>query len=296
MELLQESLAQLSALVDGKLSSILLDVSCSIPSKAELIEAASYALSGGKRLRPILALVTTEMFGKPIDKALSTASALELIHAYSLIHDDLPCMDDDDFRRGKPTVHKAFGEGLAVLTGDFLNTLAFEVIARDEQLSFEQRIDLICLISKHAGIQGMIGGQVMDIAAQGKEIAFEDLKCIHRCKTGALITASIVSGGIVAEAHPSEIDILKNFGEKIGLAFQIADDILDVTASEKKHGKKIASDVINGKPTYMTFMSLDSAWQEAENWLQSALHELKMLSCDTTLLESLAKRLVNRTF
>lgn len=282
-----------SALVESHLNGL---VQITDAPYSQLFEAARYSLLGnGKRLRPILCLATTATLGTPETAALAPACALEMIHTYSLIHDDLPCMDDDDFRRGKPSLHKAFGEGHAVLTGDFLLTHAFEVITNDPHLSPEKKVALIQLIAQSSGAHGMIGGQVMDIEAEDKAVDLETLKLIHRCKTGALLTASILCGAIVANASVSEMETLRLFGSDIGLAFQIVDDILDVTASEKKHGKKVASDVANNKTTYVTLMGIETAQKSAQNLFESAIGRLSNLNHDTTLLQALAKRIVHRS-
>lgn len=260
-----------------------------------LLQAARYSLlNGGKRLRPLLALATTETLGGQMSKALVPACALEMIHTYSLIHDDLPCMDDDDYRRGKPSLHKAFPEGQAVLAGDFLLTYAFEVLAHEEQLTELQRLKLISILSRKSGASGMIGGQVMDLEAEGKPIDLEHLRLIHRNKTGAIITASIEFGGIVAGASDEQMKILEKFGHDIGLAFQIIDDVLDVTASLKKHGSAEASDVKNGKATYVSLMGLEQAREMAYQLLDSSKKVIEPLAKDVTLLTQFAERLVNR--
>ncbi len=261
-----------------------------------LFEAARYSLlGGGKRLRPILAIATAEMLGKNRDHVLTPACCLELIHTYSLIHDDLPCMDDDDFRRGKPSLHKAYPEGHAVLTGDYLLTHAFEVLANLPYLTSHKKVALISILATRAGGSGMIAGQVMDLAAEGKEMDSKALELMHLKKTGALITASVEFGAIIAEAAPSEMELLRSFSHDIGLAFQIVDDILDLTASEKKHGKVVASDVINGKTTYATLLGIADARALANQWYCSALRHLQDLPYDTTRLQVLANRLVHRT-
>lgn len=271
-----------------------------IPEKIEtpckqLFQAARYALmSGGKRLRPLLAITTAEAFGMKSEAVLSAACALEMIHTYSLIHDDLPCMDDDDFRRGKPSVHKAFTEGHAVLTGDYLLTYAFEIIARDLHLLPEQKVALINLLAKNSGGEGMIAGQVMDIEAEGRPITVNHLKHIHKHKTGAMITASVACGGIVANASPEQMDLLSRFGNDIGLAFQIIDDVIDVTASFQKHGKAVSSDSINNKSTYVTLLGLEPAKQAAQELLIQSHEKLDRLQIDCKYLRELSKRLVER--
>lgn len=281
-----------SQLVEQRLDALIPEIDTPY---AKLFSAARYALLGsGKKLRPILALATAETCGDQAEHALTAACALEMIHAYSLIHDDLPCMDDDDFRRGKPSLHKAFGEGHAVLTGDYLLTYAFEVVADDPTLTSAQKVSLIKLLAHNAGAYGMVGGQVMDIQAENQSISLETLKEIHRCKTGALITASILCGGIVAGASESELAILAKFGDEIGLAFQIVDDVIDVISSEQKHGKKISSDAANHKTTYVTLLGVDGAKHAADALYTSSLQHLKKLPYDSTLLHALADRLIHR--
>lgn len=237
----------------------------------QLYEAARYSLlSGGKRLRPLLTLAVAEALGGTLDVALHPACALEMIHTYSLIHDDLPCMDDDDFRRGKPTLHRAYNEGLAVLVGDFLLTYAFEVLANAPQIPVERKVKLIALLSQQAGGEGMIGGQVMDLEAEGRSITFKDLQLIHSRKTGALMTAAIEFGGIAAGASVDQQKSLKLFGQELGLAFQIRDDILDVTASVEKHGKAVASDAVNNKATYVSLLGLEEAKKALQGHVKAA--------------------------
>lgn len=260
-----------------------------------LLNAARYSLLGaGKRLRPILALATAEMLGSDVSAALVPGCALEMIHTYSLIHDDLPCMDNDDFRRGKPSLHKAFPEGHAVLAGDFLLTYAFDILAHHQQLTAEQRLQLIAILSRRSGSAGMIGGQVMDLEAEGKKITLDTLKAIHRYKTGAMITASVEFGAVIANASATDTALLRQFGEEIGLAFQIVDDILDVTASEQKHGKSVASDITNGKATYVSLLGLDESKNMAQQTFKSAICHLEKLPLDTTILAQIAHMIVNR--
>jgi len=260
-----------------------------------LFDAARYSLLGsGKRLRPILTLAVAEMFGASIEKGIDIACAIEMIHTYSLIHDDLPCMDDDDYRRGKPTLHKACGEGHAVLAGDFLLTYAFEVISTAPLLSAEQKIAIISRLAKNSGGEGMIAGQILDIEAEGKQINLDQLNQIHQYKTGALITASIEIGGMIAGATPEQLLNLRQFGQSVGLAFQIIDDLLDVTSSEEKHGKALSSDQINHKVTYVTLLGIEPARQKAEALLTQAHQLLDQLPCDSDRLHDLADCLVHR--
>lgn len=260
-----------------------------------LYEAAQYStLGGGKRLRPLLTLITTELLGGELSKAITSACALELIHAYSLIHDDLPCMDDDDYRRGIPTLHKKFTEGHAVLTGDFLLTYAFEVIANDSNLDNTQRVRLIQTLCKYAGSEGMIGGQVLDIESEGKKIDLKKLELIHRCKTAALITAAIEFGGIIANTSDDNMKLLTKFGTEIGLAFQIVDDVIDVISSDEKHGKKVSSDLTNQKTTYVSLLGIEKSKEMAQKYFTSACENLKQLPGDKTHILLLANKLVNR--
>lgn len=258
-------------------------------------EAARYSiLGGGKRLRPLLALLTNQMLGGSLDQALIPSCTLEMIHTYSLIHDDLPCMDDDDFRRGKPSLHKAFTEGLAVLTGDYLLTYAFEVLANLKNLSDKQKLKLISLLAKASGAEGMIGGQVIDIQSENLQVDLETLKEIHIKKTAMLIQASIEFGAIMSSADELTHETLKNFGLKIGLAFQIVDDILDITASKEKHGRDIASDIINKKTTYVSLLGIQKCQEVVDSLTLQALNELKTLPYPTELLEEFTKSLIHR--
>jgi geranylgeranyl diphosphate synthase, type II len=261
----------------------------------QLFEAARYSLLGkGKRIRPILALATCQTLGGNDETALTPVCALEFIHTYSLIHDDLPCMDNDDFRRGQPTLHKVYPESLALLTGDFLLTSAFGLLADAPALTSEQRVKLISVLAQGSGGHGMIGGQVMDIESLEKEINLNALKHIHQCKTGALMISSVEFGAILAHANENQVHILRNFSKDIGLAFQIIDDVLDVTSSEQKHGKAIASDVINKKTTYVSLLGLDTAKATAVKLFESAVNKLALLKTDTSLLTNLAKLIVYR--
>lgn len=268
----------------------------SLPNTSErLTKAARYALlNGGKRLRPLLTLATLETLGCNPIIGLNAACAIEMVHAYSLIHDDLPCMDDDDFRRGKPTVHKAYDEGTAVLTGDYLLTHAFKVITDDPLLSADQKVELVSILSEKAGGSGMIGGQILDLRAEGLALSQEALEEIHRKKTGAMIVASIEFGAIVGNATPQQRSKLTQFGENVGLAFQIIDDVIDITDSENKHGKAVSSDTANNKTTYVTLLGVEKAKQQAERLLILGLSELSCLGFQNSFLAELAKSLVYR--
>jgi geranylgeranyl diphosphate synthase type II len=279
-------------LVERELEHYLRDKS---PYLSKLYEAARYSVLGaGKRLRPLLSLACCEALGGEERIALPAACAIEMIHAYSLVHDDLPAMDNDDFRRGKPTVHRAFGEGLAILTGDYLLTKAFDVIAASPLLTSQQKVATISVLSQNSGDLGMVGGQVLDIEAEGKEIDLTALQRIHRGKTGALIAAACQCGAVAAAAGEALIELLGSIGTKLGTAFQIVDDILDVTASKKKHGDGLSSDLRNQKTTYVTLLGLDAAQMEAEMLLAESYLQIQQLPGNTALLRQLAESLVIR--
>lgn len=261
-----------------------------------LLEAARYSLLGsGKRLRPILAIATASSLGCPEDKSLRAACSLELVHTYSLIHDDLPCMDDDDLRRGKPTLHKAYPESHAVLAGDYLLTRAFEILAADPSLSDGQKVKLIQILARNAGGDGMIGGQIIDIESENKQLSLESLQTMHRLKTGAMIAASLEFGGILANAGAKAMQALRAFGEEIGLAFQIVDDILDVTSTKESIGKTAASDIANFKATYVSILGLERAKAAAQSHYDAALDAIKELPLSAPILEALAKVCVYRS-
>jgi geranylgeranyl diphosphate synthase type II len=242
--------------------------------------------AGGKRLRPILSMASFELVGGKGNSILPVACALELIHAYSLIHDDLPCMDDDDLRRGKPTSHKVFGEGMAVLAGDALHALAFEVLLR------AKRLDVISEVANAIGTQGMIGGQVADLEAEGEKVSLSQVNFIHTHKTAALIKLSIRAGALLGEASSEELDALSRYGEKIGLAFQITDDILDVVGKEKIIGKKTGKN--QNKATYPKIMGLEKSKRIAKKLVEEAKEKLEVFGDNGFILKELADFIVNR--
>lgn len=259
-----------------------------IPNDGSLFQAARHSLlAPAKRLRPVLTLTTTKLLGGNVEAATQPACAIEMIHTYSLIHDDLPCMDDDDFRRGIPTIHKAFTEAHAVLAGDYLLSYAFEVLSKAPLLSSNQKLELIQILSSQAGGIGMIGGQVKDIEAEGKILTLEELEQIHRRKTGALISASIEFGGVIAQAPETTRQSLKTFGEEIGLAFQIIDDVIDVTSNK-------GSDASNNKSTYVTLLGLSEAKTYAERIYHNAINILNEIPYETQSLEEIASYIVHR--
>lgn len=285
-------LQEKSAIIEERLKEL---VSGESAYQHELFDAARYSLlSGGKRLRPILTLAVVDALEGDSLLALNPACCLELIHTYSLIHDDLPCMDNDDFRRGKPTLHKVYTEGQAVLTGDFLLTYAFEVLANAPKLSAEQKISLIRILAESSGGNGMIAGQVMDLASFSQTLSLPELRQIHMKKTAALLTAAVEFGGIIAQADTSIMKSLQQFGQDIGLAFQIIDDILDVTSSQQKHGKKIGSDITNNKSTYVSILGIEGSRMVANQLFQSATAALALIPKDTSLLHALAEFLIQR--
>lgn len=262
-----------------------------------LIDAMSYAvLLGGKRVRPFLIYATGRMLGVPMEKLDCSAAAMEAIHAYSLIHDDLPAMDNDTLRRGKPTCHIAFDEATAILAGDALQTFAFEMIAEDALLSATEKVAQIQWLAKSAGAAGMCLGQSLDLQSEHKAISLAELELIHRNKTGALITASVMLGFNLSQYTNDEKlrAKLKQYAEAIGLAFQVQDDILDVIGESEKIGKTVGSDEALDKSTYPKLLGLDGAKQKAENLYQTALNCLADLPFDTTALRELAEFIVKR--
>lgn len=253
-----------------------------------IYDAVSYSVNiGGKRIRPILMLLTYSMYEENWRSVLEFASAIEMIHTYSLIHDDLPCMDDDDLRRGKPTNHRVFGEAIAILAGDALLTHAFRLICQDEELNEKQKLRLIDCLSEAAGPTGMVAGQVLDMEAEQKELTLSQLKEVHLHKTGRLIEFSVIAAGIIANASEPLIQDLKQFSRHIGLAFQIKDDILDVEGERDLIGKDVGSDLENGKNTYVSLATLAGAKQLLNEEIETALSYLNKISFDTTLLASI---------
>ena len=260
-----------------------------------LSRAMEYSLmAGGKRLRPILLMAAADTINGDGEKFITAADALEMIHTYSLIHDDLPAMDNDDFRRGKPTNHKVFGEATAILAGDALLTLAFEVALRQKDVAPEILLRVLKEISTAAGAAGMVGGQAIDLRAEGIQIDFETLKLMHSGKTGALFKAAIRSGAILAQASEKNLEDLTRYAENFGLAFQITDDILDVTGDEKILGKPTGSDEKNLKSTYVSLTSLDAAKNFAQAAVDEALDALKNFGDEANFLRELVQYLITR--
>ena len=260
-----------------------------------LFDAMSYSLlSGGKRLRPILLMAAADAVASDGEKFLTVSTAIEMIHTYSLIHDDLPAMDNDDYRRGKLTNHKVFGEATAILAGDGLLTLAFEVMLRQEGVSSSTLLKVVDEFARAAGMSGMVGGQAIDLQSEGKTITLDELRQMHLGKTGALFRASIRSGAILAGASTEQLAALTDYAESFGLAFQITDDILDFEGDEKMLGKPIGSDARNQKSTYVTLTSIDSARNLAAQTVDDAVGSLNIFGAEADFLRELVRYLLNR--
>lgn len=260
-----------------------------------LRESMSYSLmAGGKRLRPVLLMAAADAVGADGTKFLPVACALEMIHTYSLIHDDLPAMDNDDYRRGKLTNHKVYGDGIAILAGDALLTLAFTVILRQNDAAPEALLRVVDEISRAAGAEGMVGGQVLDIKAENRSISMEELRRVHMGKTGALFHAALRSGAILAGATEQQLAALTAYADHFGLAFQITDDILDVIGSAEEIGKPVGSDAKNHKSTYVSLTSLSEARDLARRTVDEALDALSIFGAEAEFLRELVSYLVNR--
>jgi farnesyl diphosphate synthase len=262
---------------------------------ARLHEAMRYAAQGGgKRIRPLLVYAAGVLSDDTNQSALDAAAvAIECIHAYSLVHDDLPCMDDDDLRRGRPTVHKAYDEATALLVGDALQTRAFELLA-NAQCDADTRLAMISALADASGSRGMAGGQAIDLDSVGKKLDLAGLKQMHAMKTGALLSCSVQMGGIAAKLNPSQMQHLQNYSEALGLAFQIVDDVLDATADSQTLGKTAGKDAANDKPTYVTLMGLDYAQKAAKDLQETAIASLESFGSKAQALKDLALLVVNR--
>ena len=284
---LQAGSARAEAALDLRLDSAQL-----LPQR--LHEAMRYAAQGGgKRIRPLLVFAAGEL-GNANPKVLdAAAAAIEMIHAYSLVHDDLPCMDDDDLRRGRPTVHKAYDEATALLVGDALQTRAFEVLA-NAQCDADTRLAMISTLAGASGSRGMAGGQAIDLESVGKKLDLAGLKQMHAMKTGALLSCSVQMGGIAAKLNPTQMQYLASYSEALGLAFQIVDDVLDATADSQTLGKTAGKDAANDKPTYVTLMGLDYALKAAKDLQETAITSLESFGTKAQALKGLALLVVNR--
>lgn len=291
-----EMLEYYAELTRAALDKYLPDTDC---LQGSVIKAARYSLSaGGKRIRPALVMEFCRVCGGEPEDALPVACAIEMMHTFSLIHDDLPCMDDDDMRRGKPSCHKAFGECTALLAGDALAMLPYQIIAEaalKKRISSDAALKIISLLGERAGIFGMIGGQVIDTENEGKELPQNILLEMYRMKTGALLDFCCRAGCIAAGAGADKQLAASEYAQKLGLAFQIIDDILDVTADEKLLGKPVGSDADSGKHTYVAAVGIENARAEAQRLTQQALNALDAFD-DTEFLRELTMALLKRNY
>ena len=263
----------------------------------KVYEAMFYSLDvGGKRIRPILMLMTYSLYKKDYKEIIPLACAIEMIHTYSLIHDDLPCMDNDDLRRGKPTNHKVFGDGIAVLAGDGLLNEAMNILFDFCRGKSQKAIEACTLISKAAGPEGMIGGQIVDILSEGRDIALEELNYMHSKKTGELIKAPILAAAVMGDAPECDYKLLSEFGEKLGLVFQIKDDILDVVGSTEILGKMINSDENNCKTTYVTIYGVEKCKEMCIELSEDCIKLLEKLSVGAEALKEVTTFLLKREF
>jgi len=294
-DILGQGLGRVQAEIDS-----LFDALLPVPddTSARLVEAMRYAaIGGGKRVRPLLVVSTAALFGVARDAALRAGAAIEAIHVYSLIHDDLPCMDDDDLRHGKPTLHKVYDEATAVLAGDALHALAFEILA-DAETSADPfvRSELIATLGQASGMHGMAGGQMMDMVADEEGVTY-DLRTITRLqqlKTGALLAASVEMGAILGRVAPQGRAHLRAYARDIGLAFQIADDLLDVEGDAEKAGKALRKDETQGKQTFVTLMGVDKAREQARALVDQAIGHLSSYGPEADILRALARFIVER--
>lgn len=290
---LQQEMARIAGAIDTQFDLIL-----AVPddARAQLFETMRHAaIGGGKRLRPLLVMATARLFNVDDRCALRAATALEAMHVYSLIHDDLPCMDDDDVRRGKPTAHKAFGEAQAVLAGDALHALAFELLA-DERVHSDPfiRAEMVACLAKAGGASGMAGGQMMDIVAESTTFDLATVTRLQQLKTGALISASVEIGAILGRVPIEGRKGLRGYAHDLGLAFQIADDILDVEGDEALAGKTLHKDDAAGKQTFLSLMGLDRAKEQAQMLVEQAKSHLKGYGAEADLLRAIAEYTVQR--
>lgn len=268
-------------------------------SQSTVAQAMKYSLMAeGKRLRPILCVASAEAIGLPIpDNVLTAACAIEMVHTYSLIHDDLPSMDNDDLRRGKPTCHIEFDEATAILAGDALLTMAFQLLSscnNNKSIDAVKWLDVIHSISRAAGYQGMIEGQMQDIASEGKHLNLDELETMHRLKTGCLIEASVLTGGILNGGNDNQIDRLKDYANNIGLAFQISDDILDIQGDPSIMGKNTGADQNRNKSTYPSLLGIKESRNLSETLINNALQALDIFDKKSDPLRHIATYIINR--
>lgn len=265
-----------------------------LEAPVSLKDAMLYSLeAGGKRIRPLLVFAAMDAFGKNPEEGVAAAAAIEMVHTYSLIHDDLPSMDDDDLRRGKPTNHKVFGEAMAILAGDALLTYSFDLLA-NMQTSAESKLKLVAGLAKAAGASGMVGGQAADMEGEDKELTLEQLEAIHINKTGRLLTFSVLAGAILSDADDVKMEMLSKFAFHLGLAFQIRDDILDLEGDVDTIGKPVGSDTANHKSTYPKLLTLDGAKKALDSHIAKAREELDKTGLDTSLLLEITELVATR--
>ena len=292
---LKDYLSQRKILVDQKLSELLPAVN---GPHTRVVEAMRYSLlGGGKRLRPILCLAAAEAVAGESAAALPVACALEMIHTYSLIHDDLPAMDDDDLRRGRPTCHKQFDEATAILAGDGLLTAAFAVMAEaalQDLTHVAGYMEAVQTIAGASGHQGMVGGQMADLLAEGRPSSLEQVEAIHRMKTGALLTAAVRAGAVLGGGSPAQVEALTRYGEKFGLIFQITDDLLDVEGESAEMGKPTGMDAVRQKATYPAVLGVAGAREQARQLVEGALLDLQPFGAAAEPLRQLARYLLVR--
>lgn len=270
-----------------------------IQAPANLKESMLYSLkAGGKRIRPLLLFATLKAFGLDTKSGLYPAAAIEMIHTYSLIHDDLPSMDDDDLRRGKPTNHKVFGEAMAILAGDGLLTYSFQVLAQmpEGDADPETKLALIQLLAQSAGAEGMVGGQVADIEGEGKQLSLEELEYIHLHKTGKLLVCSVMSAAKIAKANDQQAEHFESFAKHLGMAFQIRDDILDVEGDQELIGKPLGSDTENSKSTYPSLLTMEGAKEAMQKHYEAAKYHLNRTNLNIDLLAEITDLVVAREF
>ncbi|MCA8908241.1 MAG: polyprenyl synthetase family protein [Rhodospirillaceae bacterium] len=265
-------------------------------TESRLFEAMRYAcLGGGKRLRPYLVMASSGLFGVGTNHALRVAAAIECVHCYSLIHDDLPAMDDDDFRRGRPTVHKAYDDATAILAGDALLTLAFEIIAdHDTHEDPQVRVALAMALAKAAGANGMVGGQMLDMLAEQEDVDIGAVTRLQRLKTGELFAFSCEAGAILGKSDPNRRNALRGFAHDMGLAFQIADDLLDVTGREEDVGKAVGKDAVAGKATFVSILGVERARDQAQLLADQAIRHLEIFDQRADPLRAVATFVVAR--
>lgn len=294
---LQGAISKTASLVDQKMSELLPQVvKGSKVNESRVVEAMRYAvISPGKRLRPFMVVTSASLFGVDQESALQAASAVEFIHAYSLVHDDLPALDNDDYRRGKPSCHKEFDEATAILAGDALLTFAFEVISHPTTHSDPSvRAELLLSMAQACGVKGMIGGQMMDIISEKKELSIEEITRLQRMKTGALFAISCEAGAILGKAPRNMRNALRAYAYDVGLAFQITDDLLDAEATQYEGWSVVRQNKSSGKGTYVSAMGIDKSRQQARILVEQAVSHLDMFGKRADLLKELARFVVER--